>query len=335
MTKQLIFLTTEGSTVLTDSYSDLFYDKRAETYEIFSNIKNPILKIMRKIHCSAKINSIVNLPLRNKWHNALDDIEWRQDIEYHIVFISHAFIKMPMSVWYDLKRKYHVKYSLYLLSANTSFAANALNLEEAINEFDGKIGFENILTTHPGDAEKYGYIFCDYCYSMIGDNTSYVIENDLYLINNSKGRLKKFHEVYEYVRQNNVKSKFRIVGVKRDKKLYANEIIYNKEIKYQDTIKEIKKSNCLLEVLGEGQTSPSMHYFEAVCYNKKLLTDNKAVVDLPFYNPQYIKVFEKPEDIDCEWIKEQIPVDYHYDGRYSPSRLIDKIIELEEGKHYD
>ncbi len=43
-----------------------------------------------------------------------------------------------------------------------------------------------------------------------------------------------------------------------------------------------------------------------------------------------MKVFEKPEDIDWEWVKERITVDYHYDGRFSPRHLIDKIIELEE-----
>ena len=45
-----------------------------------------------------------------------------------------------------------------------------------------------------------------------------------------------------------------------------------------------------------------------------------------------MKVFEKPEDIDWAWVKERIPVDYHYDGRFSPVHLIDKIIELEEEK---
>ena len=169
---------------------------------------------------------------------------------------------------------------------------------------------------------------------MIEENTPEAVENDLYLINNAKGRLKKFHEVYEYVRQRNVKANFRIVGVKKNDQLYPNEITYNKRLKYRETLKEIKKSNCLLEVLGEEQTSVSMHYSEAVCYNKKLLTDNKAVVNLPFYNPDYMKVFEKPEDIDCEWIKERISVDYGYDGRFSPSHLIDKIIELEQ-KHYE
>lgn len=332
MTKQLIFLTTEGSSVLRDALTDLFTDNRAKTYEIFPDIKNPILKVLRKVHCSAKINSITTFPLREKWHNALDDIDWKKDIEYHIVFISHAFVKLPISVWHNLKCKYNIKYSLCMYNAISSFVSKQLKLKDAIYKFNSEIGFENILTTHSGDAQKYGYVFFDCFYSMTEKNSQEDIENDLYLINNAKGRLKKFYEVYEYVRQRNIKSNFRIVGVKKRDQIYPNEIIYNKRLEYKETLKEIKKSNCLLEVLGQGQTSLSMHYCEAVCYNKKLLTDNKAVVNLPYYNPEYIKVFEKPEDIDCGWIKERIPVDYGYDGSFSPSRLIDKIIKLEEQK---
>ena len=109
-------------------------------------------------------------------------------------------------------------------------------------------------------------------------------------------------------------------------------IIYNKRIPYSEVVEKNKASNCILEIISSGQSGASLRYYEAVCYNKKLLTNNKNVVNLPFYNPDYIHVFEKPEDIDWDWVKERIQVDYHYDGRFSPTHLIDKIIELEEEK---
>lgn len=92
------------------------------------------------------------------------------------------------------------------------------------------------------------------------------------------------------------------------------------------------KSNCILEVLATGQSGATLRYYEAVCYNKKLLTNNKNIVNLPFYNPEWMHVFENTEDIDWGWVKERVPVDYHYDGRFSPIHLIDRIIELEEQK---
>ena len=41
-------------------------------------------------------------------------------------------------------------------------------------------------------------------------------------------------------------------------------------------------------------------------------------------------IFEKAEDIDWDWVKERIPVDYHYDGRFSPVHIIDEIEYLEK-----
>ena len=105
-----------------------------------------------------------------------------------------------------------------------------------------------------------------------------------------------------------------------------------KAMPYPEVVAEAKKSNCLLEVVREGQTGPSFRYYEAVCYNKKLLTNNKNAVNFPFYNPEYMHVFEKPEDIDWEWVKERIPVDYGYDGRFSPSRIFDEVVGMEESK---
>lgn len=328
--RKFIFIGSEAGTPLIDVYSDLCQDERAEFLEILPHIKNPILRAIRKIHCSGRINGIIKLPFKDIWHSAIDDIKWEQNVEYHIVFLSCPFVKRSISYWARLKKEYNVKYSMYQLSANDSFSARSIKQLQAINEFDRKIGFERILTTQPRDAEKYGYILCYYCCSIIGGNTLESIENDLYLINNAKGRLKQFLDVYESSKQNSVKSFFRITGVKKDDQLYSNEIIYNKVIGYKEAVKEMKKSNCLFEVLGEAQTGASMHYYEAVLYNKKLLTDNKSVVDLPFYNSEYMHVFEKAEDIDWNWVKERIPVDYNYDGRYSPTNLIEEIIKLGE-----
>ena len=327
--QKIIFVGSEAGTPLIDVYSDLFNDERADFFEILPYIENPILKIIRKVHCSGRISSVIKLPFRDKWHSALDDYKWEPNVEYHIVFLSCTFIKRPISYWLKLKKEHNIKFSLYELSANDSFAAKAYNQLKAIKEFDHKIGFEHILTSQPGEEERYGYTHCYYCCSVIDDGLPHTIENDLYLINVAKGRLKQFLDVYEYAKKNNVKSFFRIAGVKKEEQLYSDEIIYNKIISYKETVLEIKKSNCLFEILGGAQTGASMHYFEAVLYNKKLLTDNKNIVNLPFYNPEYMHYYSDPKDINWDWVKERVPVDYHYDGRFSPTHLIDKINELE------
>lgn len=47
---------------------------------------------------------------------------------------------------------------------------------------------------------------------------------------------------------------------------------------------------------------------------------------LPFYNPDYMFVFCDLEDIDLEWVKRSVKVDYHYNNEFSPKELVKDII---------
>ena len=131
---------------------------------------------------------------------------------------------------------------------------------------------------------------------------------DLYYAGVSKGRLETLHNIYNLMVQNEITTIYRITEVKAKEELYDG-ILYNERIKYNKLVEEDQFCNCILEVMADGQSGATLRYYEAVCYNKKLLTNNKNVVNLPFYDPAYIRVFEKPEDIDWNWVKERIPVD--------------------------
>lgn len=44
------------------------------------------------------------------------------------------------------------------------------------------------------------------------------------------------------------------------------------KIRYLQVVSRVKSSNCILEVLQTNQKAQSLRYFEAIVYNKKLLT---------------------------------------------------------------
>ena len=88
------------------------------------------------------------------------------------------------------------------------------------------------------------------------------------------------------------------------------------------------EANCILEVLKGDAHSCTLRFWEAVMYNKKLYTNWKGVVNSPYYNPKYIKVFEKPDDIDLDFIRERLDVDYNYQGELSPIHLLNRIRQL-------
>ena len=307
-------------------FEDLRHDERVTVFnQTVKNINNPVLKVIRKIHLGKKIDERVHLPFKNIWGSCLDDIKWEDDTQYYVIFLEPYPLKP--SYLNNLREKHNVKYILYagfVWDDDTYYS-------KMQRDYSNEISYDYIFSSNPLDVKKYGFEYNNFPYSTISKADENITnENDLYLIGKASGRaqnrLKIFQDVY------NVLSNYQITEVPEDKQIYRDEIIYNKVIEYPKVIDGIKKSNCILEVLAEGQTGETLRYYEAVCYNKKLLTTNKNIVNLPFYNPKYMKVFEKPDDIDCDWVKERIPIDYGYDGRFSPSRLIDKIIELEEQK---
>ena len=97
-------------------------------------------------------------------------------------------------------------------------------------------------------------------------------------------------------------------------------------ISYQEVLRSVSNSKCILEIMQENQAGATLRYFEAVCYNKKLLTNNTNIINFPYYNEKWMRIFKKPSDIDIDWILNDDIVDYHYSGDFSPNFLIDRIL---------
>lgn len=285
--------------------------------------KNFFLKMLRKVHLSGKINKIIELPMKRIWINSTLPA-FEENEKYCFIFIDRVPPAMDFSYLKKLKKKNggKIKYLLFLFNPVELFKDTTMrNLK--------RMDFDYIFSYDFDDSKKYGFLHYNVPYSIMHkiDN---VVDKDIYNVSWSKGRLPTLHRIYEEAEKNGVTCQFRITDVKKKDQMYKNQIVYNQKAEYDEIVNGLIKCNCILDVLSPGHTGVSVRYYEAVCYNKKLLTNNKNVVNLPFYNPDYIHVFEKPEDIDWEWVKERITIDYHYDGRFSPTHLIDKIIELEE-----
>lgn len=307
-------------------FKDLYDDNRVLFLQsITKEVNNQLLDFIQRVHLNGKINRIISLPYKNIWGYSLNDVNWEEDVDYYIIFTKVYPIEPSYLV--ELQKKHSIKYILYLEDAigddlYSSYERNMI----------GQIKFDYVFTIDNKDAEKYNFFYDEAHYSIISESVTRAPEYDIYFAGQNKGRYKRLIALYESLQEKKLSFKFRITGVGRRNQQYKDNILYNQRISYPEVIEEAKKSNCILEVLCDVQTGATLRYNEAICYNKKLLTNNKNVVNLPFYNPEYIHVFEKPEDIDWNWVKERIPVDYHYDGRFSPTHLIDRIIGLEEQK---
>ena len=91
---------------------------------------------------------------------------------------------------------------------------------------------------------------------------------------------------------------------------------------YGEIIDVVKKSNCILEVVQKGQSAITLRTLEAVYYRKKLLTNNTNIKKYSFYDPRYIQIFTNIDEIDFDFVKEKININYKYHNECSPINLV-------------
>lgn len=305
-------------------FSDIARLDNWEAIEDLIYTKSKILKLIFRIHTSVKVNNIINLPFKSIWVNRFNPLRrypFKKGTKYHVLLINPVFEKYNLYDFVNLQKRYDVKYTLVMIDTlNTKSGRVVLESLKLLK-------YDNIYTFDLLDSIKYGFHYTNSMYSMRTNVSETAMKSDIYFIGRDKGRKDFLIDLFNILSDNGCVCDFTINGV--EKNAVVQGVKTGRGILYNQVIQEIQSTNCILEVIQQGQNGVTLRYYEAVCYNKKLLTNNADIVNYPFYNPEYMKVFTKLEDIDVKWIKEQVDVNYKYNGEYSPINLV------LEGKEHD
>ncbi len=251
------------------------------------------------------------------------------DIESWSKGFSRIIIRSNVLEYLDIRRiqrlrKRGIRCDLFLIDSMDGDSATIHATRHLIkSEF-----WDNILTFDRQDAEKYGFSFAGYHYYSkpiipIPEKSLY----DVYYVGSFKGgRTRLINETFKHLSANGICCHYDILSdnLKKTEQTAVGINVFRKSLPYSEVLKQATASTCILEIIQENQHGPSLRYFEAVVFNKKLLTNNPYVVDFPYYNPEYIKVFKDIGDIDINWLKADITVDYHYAGDFSPLKLLEE-----------
>ena len=306
--------------------AEIFYDN--------NTIKNPILKKLKKLHFGNRINNKLHIPFKSVWNHSLcigfDDLN-KKDRNY-IIFQSN--VKFAPAYINRLKKEKNAVIILYLPDTvkNLGIANDRYELEKYISYY----GIDMIFSFDTGDCKKYNFEFFDIYSGAEGKNESERKNTDLlwdlFYVGSArtKKRVDLLHDIYKKA-EGALDCNFNIVGVEEGDIIFPDKILYNSPITYKDVIKRVLKSNCILEVLNGNQVGNTLRFKEAVCFNKKLLTNNPEIKKSKYYNESFIQVFTDINDIDTEWIKQREIVDFKYSGDFSPVRLLDEIIKRDHG----
>lgn len=93
-----------------------------------------------------------------------------------------------------------------------------------------------------------------------------------------------------------------------DKSLPVDEIIIHEPIDINRVNEIMLASKCVLDTDRETQTGTTPRLIWALALGKKVITTNKNVRRMPFYNPQYISIIDRENpQLDWNFIEADLP----------------------------
>ena len=287
-----------------------------------------ILNFICRILFSTRVNNRFYIPLKRFWYWLLFKIHHKKDTKVVTMTVSWYH-----NDWIQYIKTTYPEAKLVLVIRDTVLSKEKSNkrfkIEEAKQKFDLILSYDNIH-----DVPKYGLTYAPVFMSKIEEFSSPLqCKYDISFIADAKDRMGIVNILYKKIMANGLSSFLYIFHTKNSDKLPGSNIIYaNQYIGRIEMLRKELESNCMLEVLKGDAHSNTLRFWEAVMYNKKLYTNWAGAIDSPYYDPRYMRVFSNPEDIDLDFIKERIEVDYNYQGELSPLKFLEIFEKLLQKK---
>lgn len=300
-------------------WSDL---KKVDNVSFFDYVIDPsksFLNLLHHLHFSFAINSAVPLPFQSLWKRQymirLEDISINK--RTCIIFTDISACRVDTKF---LEKLHDISSVTMVLVLVNIYSSKDKLLDKRKEFFDLIYSFDEV------DSKRYGFIHHPTFYSVVrDDNCSNSIDSDAFFVGVSKGNR---HDILKYIFESiqirNGNSDFYISGCKEQINRQSG-IHYDEWLDYNAVLDHVMKSNCVVEIMGEGQVGLTLRSMEAIVYNKKLLTNNKSVKSLSYYDSGYIQYYEDISDIDIDFILDRENVNYHYKGEFSPIHFLELI----------
>lgn len=150
--------------------------------------------------------------------------------------------------------------------------------------------FDKVYSFDIQDCKKYGFERLTNFYYY--EPAPVVIDKTVFCISHiEKKRYPFFNQMGKFLDENNIT--YRFLTKQSKEKLRSPYIEYLKEsIPYADMLKLLNHYEIILDIAKPNQHGLSFRIFEALGMNKKMITNNRSVMEYDFYNPNNILVID-------------------------------------------
>lgn len=329
MPNQIVFLCSK-----TNEHIGLWNDLKSDDRVLLRCVKprhagsvlSFVIRLLLKINKRALKNSLFLM-----WYGCSDLFKLVKSADHLVVVDGVLDCIEPWDLERCRKKNPHIKISLYLLNSVNASSPIMERIRKKIFLFP----WNRVYTFDKDDAKKYGFVYAGFMYYSKQELPWVEPSCDIHFVGGLKGnREPLINSTYSFLKDNGFKCDFNLMFMTQNeqKQVLEGATYYRGWRPYDFVLKKMNESRCILEICQEGQSGASLRYFEAVCYNKKLLTNNKMIVDFPYYNPNYMRCFQRIDDIDVEWLRNEKNVDYGYRGDFSPKKFIDFLLGAKNEK---
>ena len=264
-----------------------------------------LLKKLFKMHWSYRINSKFELPLKSIWFHKMLKQTFPKDLPLCFVYMGGNGIR------YDGGFCRYVRKTLP--NARQVILHNDLISKKCNYDYSIIRNKVDLATTYDlNEAKEYGiHYFQETTYSRLIEAPEDVsFAQDVYFLGAAKDRLPMIYSVYQKLTRAGVKCKFQIAGVAPEKQIPGEGLEYITGISYEESLRHVIQSKCVLELIQGGSCDITTRALEAIAYRRRLLT-NCTMCNQDFFHDGQLQIMTDPEKIDISFFKKDMsPTEY-------------------------
>lgn len=283
------------------SYSDLNKLDNVHAYFGYKPI-NRVLYPVFKLHWAKKINNITNVPLKSIWYDLLyrTDFSVARPICFFFMAADMEDDNICNFVGYLQKKHPDAKFVAYYADLVKAPHRKRLSNPDYLRD-----KFDAILSYDSSDAELYGLGYYPTSFSDIKMNGENDFESDVYFLGKAKDRFEKIIDVYDKLRARGLNCLFYITGVPKEKRSELPGVRYIDSMPYEENLQHVARTKCILELQQGSARGYTLRTWEAINFDKILITNNEYIRNSKYYNKDYVIMEEELDETDLKSIISQ------------------------------
>ena len=266
-----------------------------------------ILGAVQRMQLNPKLNRCISLPGKGIWGwSIVDKIKKEAKDAPVCILILENWLRMESALQMlpKLRKSFPSSKIVCFAQDLVTRIDDMYTLQHTDTEY-AKRYCDLFITFDTNDAKRYDIAYFPTVFSYPrnicnASNGKYA----MYFLGRDKGRAVLLAELSKRAKEYNQTVNFLILEDEKEKPVPVDGLRYtNKGIPYEENLQNVARCNCIVELLQKNAASPTFRLWEAICFNKKLLTNNCSIKESPFYDSRYVSTFSSIEDIDWEFVK--------------------------------